>query len=216
MSSSPEPILDLSIRRPSGRITPPKHEDLASSTSASICSPGSQSCSDASETSTSSDPYFEYNNNQPNFVGKMKIPRPFKAYPKNPLSLSATVAATQCIFGGDYSDSYNRFRSNMLAQMQSSVATTNTNMRRTMSDNNGNTKRGDPAYWEKRRKNNEAAKRSRDARRAKEDELAIRTAFLEQENIKLRYEVATLGNENVTLRDENSKLRNAMYARSVI
>ena len=32
----------------------------------------------------------------------------------------------------------------------------------------------DDAYWERRRKNNEAAKRSRDARRAKEDEIAIR------------------------------------------
>ncbi len=32
----------------------------------------------------------------------------------------------------------------------------------------------DNIYWERRRKNNEAAKRSRDARRAKEDEIAIR------------------------------------------
>ncbi len=32
----------------------------------------------------------------------------------------------------------------------------------------------DDAYWERRRKNNEAAKRSRDARRAKEDEIALR------------------------------------------
>ena len=36
----------------------------------------------------------------------------------------------------------------------------------------GDTK--DEAYWERRRKNNEAAKRSRDARRAKEDEIALR------------------------------------------
>jgi bZIP factor len=32
----------------------------------------------------------------------------------------------------------------------------------------------DDAYWERRRKNNEAAKRSRDARRVKEDEIALR------------------------------------------
>ncbi|GLH13053.1 Protein giant [Gryllus bimaculatus] len=38
----------------------------------------------------------------------------------------------------------------------------------------------DSAYYERRRRNNEAAKRSRDARRAKEDEVAIRAAFLEQ------------------------------------
>ena len=58
----------------------------------------------------------------------------------------------------------------------------------------------DEAYWERRRKNNEAAKRSRDARRAKEDEIAIRAAFLEQENLKLRVEVAALKNETAKLR----------------
>lgn len=58
----------------------------------------------------------------------------------------------------------------------------------------------DDAYWERRRKNNEAAKRSRDARRAKEDEIAIRAAFLEQENLKLRFELANLKNETAKLR----------------
>ncbi|CAN7999580.1 unnamed protein product [Ixodes hexagonus] len=63
----------------------------------------------------------------------------------------------------------------------------------------------DDAYWERRRKNNEAAKRSRDARRAKEDEIAIRAAFLEQENLKLKVEVAALKNEM-------SKLRCLLYS----
>ena len=58
----------------------------------------------------------------------------------------------------------------------------------------------DEAYWERRRKNNEAAKRSRDSRRAKEDEIAIRAAFLEQENLKLRVEVTALKNETAKLR----------------
>lgn len=58
----------------------------------------------------------------------------------------------------------------------------------------------DEAYWERRRKNNEAAKRSRDARRAKEDEIAIRAAFLEQENLKLRCEIAQLKTETAKLR----------------
>ncbi|KAK7074725.1 hypothetical protein SK128_006128, partial [Halocaridina rubra] len=58
----------------------------------------------------------------------------------------------------------------------------------------------DDAYWERRRKNNEAAKRSRDARRAKEDEIAIRAAFLEQENIKLRVELSSLKAETAKLR----------------
>jgi len=58
----------------------------------------------------------------------------------------------------------------------------------------------DEAYWERRRKNNEAAKRSRDARRAKESEVAIRAAFLEQENLQLRVEVAALKTEVANLR----------------
>ena len=48
----------------------------------------------------------------------------------------------------------------------------------------------DAAYWERRRKNNEAAKRSRDARRAKENEVAIRCQYLEQECLRLRVELA--------------------------
>lgn len=57
----------------------------------------------------------------------------------------------------------------------------------------------DAAYWERRRKNNEAAKRSRDARRAKEEEIALRAAFLEQENLKLRAQVTILKNETAKL-----------------
>jgi len=47
----------------------------------------------------------------------------------------------------------------------------------------------DGHYWERRRKNNEAAKRSRDARRAKEEEVALRASILEQENRQLRVEL---------------------------
>lgn len=47
-------------------------------------------------------------------------------------------------------------------------------------------------YWERRRKNNEAAKKSRDARRTKEDEISIRSAVLEEENFKLQFEVTSL------------------------
>ena len=53
----------------------------------------------------------------------------------------------------------------------------------------------DAAYWERRRKNNDAAKRSRDARRAKEEEIALRAVFLEQDNMKLRAEVSILKSE---------------------
>lgn len=58
----------------------------------------------------------------------------------------------------------------------------------------------DELYWERRRKNNEAAKRSRDSRRAKEDEIAIKAAFLEQENLRLRVEMSRMKEELTTLK----------------
>ena len=39
----------------------------------------------------------------------------------------------------------------------------------------------DDKYWARRNKNNMAAKRSRDARRTKENQIAMRAAFLEKE-----------------------------------
>ncbi|XP_050959237.1 HLF transcription factor, PAR bZIP family member a isoform X2 [Labeo rohita] len=53
----------------------------------------------------------------------------------------------------------------------------------------------DDRYWARRRKNNIAAKRSRDARRLKENQIAIRAGFLEKENAALRQEVADLRKE---------------------
>lgn len=53
----------------------------------------------------------------------------------------------------------------------------------------------DEKYWARRRKNNMAAKRSRDARRLKENQIAIRAGFLEKENTALRLEVADLRKE---------------------
>lgn len=50
----------------------------------------------------------------------------------------------------------------------------------------------DEKYWQRRRKNNVAAKRSRDARRLKENQITVRAAFLERENTALRQEVAEL------------------------
>uniref|UniRef100_A0A3Q3ARM5 BZIP domain-containing protein n=1 Tax=Kryptolebias marmoratus TaxID=37003 RepID=A0A3Q3ARM5_KRYMA len=55
--------------------------------------------------------------------------------------------------------------------------------------------RSDDKYWARRRKNNMAAKRSRDARRLKENQIAIRAAFLEKENSALRQEVSALRKE---------------------
>ncbi|KAJ8354910.1 hypothetical protein SKAU_G00224770 [Synaphobranchus kaupii] len=53
----------------------------------------------------------------------------------------------------------------------------------------------DDKYWSRRCKNNEAAKRSRDARRLKENQISVRASFLERENAALRQEVADMRKE---------------------
>ncbi|KAM6963832.1 TEF transcription factor, PAR bZIP family member a isoform 2-T2 [Tautogolabrus adspersus] len=53
----------------------------------------------------------------------------------------------------------------------------------------------DDKYWCRRKKNNVAAKRSRDARRLKENQITVRAAFLERENAALRSEVVDLRKE---------------------
>ncbi|KAK2820875.1 hypothetical protein Q5P01_023834 [Channa striata] len=53
----------------------------------------------------------------------------------------------------------------------------------------------DEKYWQRRKKNNLAAKRSRDARRLKENQITVRAAFLERENAALRTEVTELRKE---------------------
>jgi hypothetical protein len=47
----------------------------------------------------------------------------------------------------------------------------------------------DSHYWDKRRKNNESAKRSRDIKREKENRVYVRNTFLEQENLQLKTQV---------------------------
>lgn len=134
-----------------------------------------------------------------------KPSRPFKAYPKDPLSL--TVGASELVSDQNSNEAYSEFRKRMLESVKKTYEGTNTKMRRitrspvlpTSTD-----EEKDAAYLEKRRKNNEAAKRSRDARRAKEDEIAIRAAFLEQENMKLKYEL-------IALRKETEKLKCMIY-----
>ncbi|XP_050507356.1 protein giant-like [Diabrotica virgifera virgifera] len=126
---------------------------------------------------------------------KIKCSRPFKAYPKDPMSMPI-LSGTPNMLGKDSSEAYAEFREKILSRAQANHNGTNKNMRRTQTTNIQNS---DPAYWEKRKKNNEAAKRSRDARRAKEDEIAIRCAFLEQENIQLKFRLAALENERERL-----------------
>ncbi|XP_061385124.1 transcription factor ces-2-like [Danaus plexippus] len=58
----------------------------------------------------------------------------------------------------------------------------------------------DEKYFERRRRNNQAAKKSRDARRMREDQIAWRACVLEQENASLRAHVAALTQETRALR----------------
>nr|KAG5696462.1 hypothetical protein BaRGS_020999 [Batillaria attramentaria] len=58
----------------------------------------------------------------------------------------------------------------------------------------------DEAYWEKRRKNNESAKRSRESRRIKEEQIAMKVVVLEQENLALKTEIDILKTEVENLR----------------
>ncbi|XP_035738489.1 transcription factor VBP-like isoform X1 [Vespa mandarinia] len=128
-----------------------------------------------------------------------KIPRPFKAYP-----LALTVNTPDMIYNQNSNETYSEFRSRMLENVRRQNETTNLKMRRSNKNTTilptSTVDEKDAAYWERRKKNNEAAKRSRDARRAKEDEIAIRAAFLEQENIRLKYELAALRNETAKLK----------------
>lgn len=148
-----------------------------------------------------------------------KLSRPFKAYPRDPLSL----AAAGSILDSASAEKYSVFRKRMLEQIHAAnggnPVINNPKMRRItskggcletnnnepfesqrsfepciekiqpqMSPSSGHDK--DEAYFERRKKNNAAAKKSRDRRRIKEDEIAIRAAFLERENIELKFELA--------------------------
>ncbi|XP_044727984.1 protein giant [Chrysoperla carnea] len=140
--------------------------------------------------------------------------RPFKAYPKDPTMILANDMAghgRELLLNQESQESYTEFRRRMLAQVNNNnnniiPGVTNPKMRRNSRNSEHNSSDSntqgekDAAYWERRRKNNEAAKRSRDARRAKEDEIAIRAAFLEHENMRLKIECAAL-------RDELNELR---------
>lgn len=64
----------------------------------------------------------------------------------------------------------------------------------------------DGNYWEKRMKNNQAARRSREARRLKENQIALRVAFLERENKSLAEHLETSQFENSKLNTEREIL----------
>ncbi|XP_060531550.1 D site-binding protein-like [Cylas formicarius] len=199
----PEPsyVLDLSKKRPQSPDyshcfpSPKSSPTYPLSTGCPQKSPGSLSIK--SETSDS----FSFGSDLTNSPkGKPKSVRPFKALPKDSLSLafgSVSQVDTGVLFleGEDNTSNdttkaivedslkaYAEFRRKMLEQIRHECGT-NKNMRRAQYNEE---KLNDLQYLEKRRKNNEAAKRSRDARRIKQDEIAIRVTFLEQENMMLK------------------------------
>lgn len=65
----------------------------------------------------------------------------------------------------------------------------------------------DDKYWDKRVKNNIAARRSREARRLKENQIALRAAFLEKENKVLQRELDDSQFENTKLATEKDILK---------
>ncbi|CAG0886172.1 unnamed protein product [Cyprideis torosa] len=64
----------------------------------------------------------------------------------------------------------------------------------------------DEDYWERRKKNNDAAKRSRDIKRMKEARIKMRLAHLEKENVALRQEVSELKRVNAALSEDMANL----------
>ncbi|XP_017783281.1 PREDICTED: cell death specification protein 2 [Nicrophorus vespilloides] len=58
----------------------------------------------------------------------------------------------------------------------------------------------DEKYFERRRRNNQAAKKSRDARKIREDQIALRATILEHENAILKAQILTLREEATSLR----------------
>nr|CAI5861426.1 unnamed protein product [Callosobruchus analis] len=195
-SNTETAVLDLCVRKQRS-VTPTYPHDYRSRSPPSYAdtciSPNSISeTSEASDVSSSEGK--DVNSNVSS--SSTKCNRPFKAFPKDPLSITLMGAFPPTIMGKDSAEAYAEFRQKMLSQVQASHNGTNKNMRRNQLTN---PHISDPAYWEKRRKNNEAAKRSRDARRAKEDEIAIRCAFLEQENIQLKLRLAALEAEKERL-----------------
>jgi len=65
----------------------------------------------------------------------------------------------------------------------------------------------DDRYWDKREKNNVAARRSREARRLKENQIALRAAYLEKENKVLKKELDGSNFDNTKLATERDILK---------
>ena len=65
----------------------------------------------------------------------------------------------------------------------------------------------DDKYWEKRNKNKEATRRSREKRRLKENQIVLRAAYLEKENKVLKQQLDTSNFEKSKLETEKDILK---------
>jgi len=68
----------------------------------------------------------------------------------------------------------------------------------------------DELYWERRRKNNLAAKRSRESRRLRDNQTTLRTGFLENENMELREKINQVRSEILDVKEKLQEY-NAIY-----
>ena len=64
----------------------------------------------------------------------------------------------------------------------------------------------DDRYWNKRKKNNEAARVSRENKRRKENQIVMRAAFLEEENSNLKIDVDKINQHNAIIRKDVQNL----------
>ena len=69
----------------------------------------------------------------------------------------------------------------------------------------------DDKYWEKRNKNKEATRRSREAKRLKENQIVLRAAYLERENKVLKQELNTTNFEKSKLKTEIDILKSKLH-----
>lgn len=150
------------------------------------------------------------------------LSRPFEAYPRNPHD-----TASYSTDDDNSAQQFEMFRVEMLKQIQNSrggqPTKTNPKMRRignrpeisNVADSDANTNNsdssnncvGDVEYYDRRLKNNAAAKKSRDRRRIKEDEMAIKAKFLENKNRELQAELASAKNRANQLKVQSALVR---------
>merc|ERR1712227_1167981 len=70
----------------------------------------------------------------------------------------------------------------------------------------------DEKYWEKRLKNKEATRRSREAKRLKQNQIALRAAHLERENKNLREQIESAKKTSTELAQETDELKARLRA----